>query len=231
MKEISFLMEMKFKMPERWLSCYVSVSNLLKLDLYTVFYSAFLKGENRELYKSDAEKVFEKHHVSNVAKCSIKAILSKMSKKRLTEDGETRKEKCIERLFHERLRTEFILNFYVAVLPLLKKYVMLFEMKAPIVHQLYEKQIDTFKQFLVCFCKPEIIKPLTAKQLKTLELTNDVIMKSKDMYIGGKNFRLINCGCSTQKEVIGNFLEAVSTSYKTTVEYLQKKLPLTNPLL
>ena len=53
MKEISFLMGMKFTMPERfvsyrWLLCYdVSVSNLLKLDLYTVFYSAFLKGEDR----------------------------------------------------------------------------------------------------------------------------------------------------------------------------------------
>ena len=55
MKEISFLMGIKFTMPERfvshrWLSCYdVSASNLLKLDLYTVFYSAFLKGEDRAL--------------------------------------------------------------------------------------------------------------------------------------------------------------------------------------
>ena len=56
-----------------------------------------------------------------------------------------------------------------------------------------------------------------------MELKNDVMIKSKDMYIGGKNFRLINCGRSTQKEVIGNFLEAVSTSCKTTAEYLQKK--------
>ena len=84
--------------------------------------------------------------------------------------------KCLYLLSTFRLRHYLVGRFYAgpnltqAFLPLLKKYVMLFEMKAPIVHQLHEKQIETFKEFLVCFCKPEIIKPLTAKQLKALEL-------------------------------------------------------------
>ena len=42
---------------------------------------------------------------------------------------------------------------------------MLFKVKEPSVHILYDKQIDLLKEVLVCFCKPEKSKSLNGKGL------------------------------------------------------------------
>ena len=110
---------------------------------------------------------------------------------------------------------------------MLKKYVMLFEMKAPIVHLLNEKQIEIFRDFLLCFCKPKMVTSLNASQLKSLKLTEENVLTSKNKYVGGKNFRVIQR--STQKEVIDSFLSNVWTSYTTTPVYLQKKTAIGKP--
>ena len=45
-----------------------------------------------------------------------------------------------DRLFRERKTTFMIMSVYTAVLPILKKYVMLFQMTEPLVHMLHDKQ-------------------------------------------------------------------------------------------
>ena len=50
-----------------------------------------------------------------------------------------------------------IMSVYTAVLPILKKYVMLFQMTEPLVHMLNEKQVELLLEFLACFMKPEVI--------------------------------------------------------------------------
>ena len=148
----------------------------------------------------------------------------------MTEDGQKRKDNCIERLFHERLKTRLTLNFYVAILPLLKQYVMLFEMKDPIVHLLHEKQVQLFKEFLVCFCKPEKVKCMRSRDLVNLDLkVTGLVLDAKDMFIGGKNAAIVSK--SQKSYVIENFLATVHTAYTTTADYLRHKLPLNNPLL
>ena len=145
LKEICFLIDIKFTMPERfishrWLSCYdVSLSNLVKLDAYSIFYFGFLTADNKDKYKHILDDVYRRRKVSEQAKEVISGIHVKLAAKRMTEDGEKRKKNCIEKLFHGRVKTKLILNFYVAVLPLLKHYVLLFEMKKPIVFLLFEK--------------------------------------------------------------------------------------------
>ena len=125
LKEICFLVDIKFTMPERfishrWLSCYVSVSNLLKLDAYSIFYFGFLTTDDKAKYKHILDDVYRRRKVSEQAKELISGIHIKLAAKKITEDGEKRKKNCTEKLFHERAKTKLILNFYVAVLPLLK---------------------------------------------------------------------------------------------------------------
>lgn len=145
----------------------------------------------------------------------------------MTEDGQKRTDKCIERLFHERLKTRLILIFY-AVLPLLKQYVMLFEMKDPIVHLLHEKQVQLFKDFLVCFCTPEKVKCMRSRYLVNLDLkVIGLVLDAKNMFIGGRNAAI----ASKSQNRIETFLATVHTAYTTTADYLQHKLPLNNPLL
>ena len=78
---------------------------------------------------------------------------------------EERKMRIIERLFVQRKRTMLILNLYKSVLPLLKKYVLLFEMKKPLIHKLHDQQIELLLEFLGCFLKPETLASVSAKKL------------------------------------------------------------------
>ena len=237
LKEICFLVDIKFTMPERfishrWLSCYdVSVSNLLKLDAYSIFYFGFLTTDDKAKYKHILDDVYRRRKVSEQAKELISGIHIKLAAKKITEDGEKRKKNCTEKLFHERAKTKLILNFYVAVLPLLKHYVLLFEMKEPIVFLLFQKQVQLYKEFLVCFCKPELVKNLRSRQIKDLDFSSSsvLVLKGKDMFVGGKNASFINK--SRKSYVIEDFLVNIHTAYTTTADYLRKKLPFDNPLL
>jgi len=236
LKQICFAIGVKFTMPERfvshrWLSCYdVSVSNMLKLDAFTILYYSFLTPSDKSSFKHLIEGIYRRRQVSDESKKIISTVHTNLGKKKITEDGQKRKDKCMERLFHERLKTKLVLNFYVAVLPLLKHYVMLFEMKDPIVHLLHEKQVQLFKEFLICFCKPDKVKSMRSRDLANLDLNvADLVLDKKDMFIGGRNTAIINK--SQKSYVIENFLSTVYNAYTTTAEYLRLKLPLVNPLL
>ena len=62
--------------------------------------------------------------------------------KNLTTDGKDRKDRIVHRLFTERKLTKMMMiGLYSSVLPLLKNFVLLFEMKEPLIHELYEKQV------------------------------------------------------------------------------------------
>lgn len=62
-------------------------------------------------------------------------------KKKLTKDGRDRKLRIVDKLFHERKLAKMIMGLYSSVFPLLKSFVILFEMKEPLIHLLHEEQV------------------------------------------------------------------------------------------
>ena len=114
LKETCFLIDIKFTIPERfishrWLSCYdVSLSNLAKLDAHSIFYFGFLTADNKDKYKHILEDVYRRRKVSEQGKEVISGIHVKLAAKKMTEDGEKRKKNCIEKLFHGRVKTKLI---------------------------------------------------------------------------------------------------------------------------
>lgn len=62
-------------------------------------------------------------------------------KKKLTKDGKDRKLRIVDKLFHERKLAKLIMGLYSSVFPLLKSFVILFEMKEPLIHLLHEEQV------------------------------------------------------------------------------------------
>ena len=99
------------------------------------------------------------------------------------------------------------MNFFIAVLPIMKEYVCLFQSREPLIHLLHDKQEQVFKDFMACFVKSENLVHKTAKQLKLLNLDSDegLFLHYKDMFVGRPTS---TCG-----------------------KYMQKKLPLDNKLL
>lgn len=115
---------------------------------------------------------------------------------------------------------------FIAVLPLLKEYVCLFQTTEPLVHKLYEKQVKIFKRFLSFFIKPEVlnVKNILSKDL----ITEENILSNKHIFIGfGANGTLAKCN----KSLVSEFFTSLKNAYKSCGLYLQKKLPLANEFL
>ena len=75
------------------------------------------------------------------------------------------------------------MNFYADVLPLLKEFTLFFQGMAPRVHLLHDSQVKVSKNFLALFVKPEFI-PATSAELVSFKITDDVLSKRRDMYMG-----------------------------------------------
>jgi len=236
LQEICGLIGVRYTMPERyvshrWLSVYdVSVDTLRLWDAFVVFYFGFLSQADRTHYLSRVVEVYHRRHVDTKAKERIRQIHDVLKKKNMTKDGKARKERILQRVFHKKKLMRLILMFYTSVFPLLKKYVLLFEMKAPLIHKLNDQQVDLVREFMACFVKPEKL-PSSGKRLQTLDLDEKAnLLQVKKMFLGVGVSEIVNTARSGDGEV-HDFLQSVEKAYVTCGKYLQKKMPLHNAVL
>ncbi|CAM1291290.1 FBN1 (predicted) [Pycnogonum litorale] len=236
--EICELLGLKFTTParflsHRWLSCYdVSVSTLLMMDAFEVFYQAFLPKDMLELYSPVMVAILRKRNVSQEARARIKEILQGLSKKKMTKDGQDRKNRVVEKLIYKLKETTLIMQFYKSVLPSLKSYACLFQTKEPLVHRLHDKQEELFRDFLSFFVKQEHLIGKSALKLKQMDLEHDngQFMNVKDMYCGA-GVKNVMKDSRRDDTTVRSFLNRACTAFMQCAQYLQKKLPLDNPVL
>lgn len=151
----------------------------------------------------------------------------KLKLKTLTKDGKTRKERIVDRLFTKNVKTQLILNFYVAALPMLKDYVCTFQCQEPMIHKLNDWQDETTKKYLASFIKAEKLTNLTPMQLKAFDVGSiENNLPLKDMFTGKKTSNLLK-----KYQHPNDFLLAVSRAYRFSARYLLHKFPLTNKLI
>ncbi|XP_076109456.1 uncharacterized protein LOC143078481 [Mytilus galloprovincialis] len=151
--------------------------------------------------------------------------------KNLTKDGLERKKRIVGKVFYERSYTKMIMGLYSSVLPLLKQFVLTFEMKEPMIHELHEQLVKLFREFLACYVKPEILKSATTSaKLRGLDISTTAnFLKADKMFIGVKSSQVIQ---KNQKDVaVKTFLHNVQDAYKNCGLTLQNKLPITNVFL
>lgn len=74
------------------------------------------------------------------------------------------------------IQRRLLISFYVSVLPILKRYLMLYEMKEPRVHTLYEEQNKLLSEFFACFMKSESFANKSSKELKEIRCEKKTIL-------------------------------------------------------
>lgn len=136
----------------RWLSCYDASMYLLHMiDALTIVYYSFLCKNDRMLYFATVCSIYKHRNVESSKRVLIKNLQAKLAVKKLTAYGKERKKRITEKLFIYRRKTQLNLHFYVAALPLLKRYVCLFQSSETLIHKLYEEQRQLFVDFFSCF--------------------------------------------------------------------------------
>ena len=79
--------------------------------------------------------------------------------------------KIVDTVLFIELKVTLLTSVYRSVLPIFKKYVMLFQRDRPMIHELYYDQTDLFNQFLSYFVKPKVLaKCATARKIVKLKL-------------------------------------------------------------
>ena len=213
------------------MSCYdIAVGTLRLFDAYQLFYYASLPPNMQLIYTAKQLELFQKYKLSPEAKARIKVMQTKLKKKQLTEDGKARKQRIFEKVIYKWPQTKMIMEFYQSVLPMLKSYVCLFQMKQPLVHKLHDEQEKLFSNFLTCYIKSEYLVGKSARQLKALDL------EDRSMYLHHRKVFVGNgCKIIARERVtdttVQQFYKSAAEAYLECGKYLQKKLPLANPVL
>lgn len=215
----------------RWLSCYDAAMSMLHLlDAITILYYGFLNNNDKTIYFSTICSIYQQKNIDSGEKAAIRGIHKKLSMKLMTDDGKKRKERITEKLFHFRRKTLMILHFYIAALPLLKKYVCLFQSKEPLIHKVYDEQKQLFLDFLSCFMKQELLHIRSTKDLLDIDILNESShLNLNQIFIGAGTQSVISKG--PNDEIKEEFLAKAKSAYVQCANYLQKKLPLSNPVL
>ncbi len=221
----------KQRVPHRWLSVLdVIESNEKMLDAMTVMYWAWIPDKDCYIYQD----IYDSKVASlpTKAKLQIKNIIRVCKTKKLTEDGQKRKDRIVERLFVKRDSTLVHVYMYLSVLPLLKSFILTFEQKKPMVHRVHEEHMSLLSHFLACFMKQEVLKNVTPSQLKRLNLQQkDQQHQPGEMFVGTRANAILNKKRRVINEELSTFLHVLQAAYVETGEYLIRKLPLTNEFL
>lgn len=237
LSEVCELLEMKYTTPERflehrWLSAYdLAVSTDILMDAFQVVYHSLSK-EDKTLYFHKVTEICQRRTVSKEARDRLREIRTELSKKNMTELGKKRKKRIIEKLFWTEQKTRLYLSFYQEVMPIMKSYILTFQTNDVMVHQLHERQLETFKNFLACFVKAEHLINKSAKKLQELDLSEDKgqFMNIKDMFVGSKIRKMMK-EIPKNDSVLNDFLKRASAAYISCATHMQKKLPLNSKVL
>ncbi len=210
--------------PHRWLSVYdISVDTERMLDAYIVFYSAFLTKNDKEIYEEVVSEIYKRHGVDKSTITAMNKVLAKMGKKKMTPDGQARTKRIVSKLFHTLSKTKVQLHIYTSVLPLLKKYTMLFQMNKTMIHLLNDKQIELVSGFLTLFIKPEVIA--NAKNIQNVQL-------DECNHLPTKNIFLVNyINANMKGENAKTMIDTLKGAYVACSTYLLSKMPINNKLL
>ena len=196
-EEISFILDLSYKNPpqrisHRWLSAYdCTITMMSMIDSYFLFYYSWLNFDLLEIYNDDIQDIFNNYDLNETAIKRIKEINKSFRKKKLTEDGKDRKQRIIKKIIYEHKTLILYANCYTTILPLFKSLVLVFEQKEPQIHNIHNMMVNNLRTFLACFMKFEVIKDLSAKKLKNVDILTNV-RQSRTFFFGDSNENLIS---------------------------------------
>ena len=131
---------------------------------------SWMNNEDQAIYRDDQDLIFEQNGCTEKVKKSILLIQKQMKKKGLTKKGKASKSRMYEKFIFQKHETLLIANFFEAVLPMFKSFILVFEQKTPQVHKLHLKLSEVTRDFFACILKHESTKGLTCSKLKKFNI-------------------------------------------------------------
>lgn len=175
-------------------------------------------------------KFLMKHKISKENQAALRKLKTEANKKKLTDAGKNRKQKIAAKLFHQKKKTDFIMGVYSSVLPMLKKYVIVFQAKEPRLDSLHDEQLKLLLDFLRCFVRPEKLSGCTSKSITNIDLScADNHLPQKDIFLGRKAQQMLEK--HPRSKNLAETVLIVKKAYIMCAQSLQRKIPLNDTFL
>ena len=155
-----------------------------------------------------------------------------MKQKKLTDKGKEREEGIVTKSFYEMSTLLLNSNLFISILLLFKSFILTFEQKKPLIHQLQRRLVENFRTFFGCFLNFEVINDTPCSKLNLIDVASNV-QKLKTMHVGDENEKLVLSlrKNKIQREIATDFYRKLRTAYVTLAVSIQKKYVLNSPLL
>ena len=218
------------RIAHRWLSIFdVSKRILSMIGPITLLYSAWIPADLKDAYTVHTDPLMQGLLKEEVKK--VRHIQACFSAKNVTPAGKNRKLRVVEKVFYHRSKTLLMMSMYQSVLPLFKSFILMFELKEPMMHRLHDEQTDLFRHFLACFLKQENLKDVSAAHLKKIDVVNQNLhLPPNDIFIGDAAENLLK-SLKKHSTLRQEFRKMIISAYTNAASYMQAKLPLCNQLL
>ena len=137
-----------------------------------------------------------------------------MKQKKLTDKGKELKGKIVTKLFDEKSTLLLNSNLFMSILLLFKSFILTFEKKEPLIHQLHRSLVENFRAFLGCFMKFEVINNTSNNKLNLIDVASNV-RKLKTLYVGDENEKLVSSlrKNKIQRDIATDFYRKLRTAY------------------
>ncbi len=106
----------------------------------------------------------------------------------------------------------------MAVLPMFKSFVLIFEQKEPLVHKLHDEITKLLCNFLACFIKHENLVDINTYKLANLKIEKNIICKLSQLFIGSRTEEILK---DMKPDAVKTFLQTVQDAYKEVAIYMQ----------
>ena len=135
---------------------------------------------------------------------------------------------CEKAFFYERQAFLLQTNTIQSVMPMFKSFILTFEQKIPMVHQLHDKMLETLKFFLSSFLKMEHLKDSKLTTIDVNDKKHQLPTKCISCFTGNAAQQVLSLMQPNDKDL---FLNQLLEAYIACGKYLQEKLPISNIVL
>ena len=182
------------------------------------------KEKNVDILVKRQARIYANNDISDLSKSEFSKLKDKAAAKTAsgTAKGKERKNRIIAKLFKQR-KFKFHVSFYKALLPMFKRYVMLFQREEPLINKVHYEQVEIIKRFLLYSVLPSnLVGVNSGKALNKLRITENGLLPN-DIFIGSEARKIV------KDNAVKEFMGAVRKCYLECAEYIAQKLPLDNP--
>ena len=152
-----------------------------------------------------------------------------MKQNELTDEGKERKGRIGTKLFYEKSTLLLNSNLFLSVVLLFKSFILIFEQKELLIHQLHRSLIENFRTVLSCFTKLEVFNDIPYNKLNLIDVASNV-RRLKTLYVRDENEKLVSLlrENKIQRDIATDFYRKLCAEYVTAALYIQKKYALSN---